>query len=1221
MRVAQELLSNHALTLNGAYSIFTHQVETLVPMSSSDGRPELPSHRWLLSQLSATLTPHMSYTCKVKKHGVVLYRRGHEIEALSYALHQLNKKNQDTSTPESSVDQHKSVCADMNKRIHGMVSNNITNTSFDLDSFIKHADPVVWEMINILTGSASEKQPQQAQTRDLRRAFILSQIMYCIDSRSSMPFQLMLADIVDCYGGSTELIKLLNRLGVCTSVDTLLRHIQATVQHLETKGILRGLDPYVVTIFSVDNIDFLQSYAQVYCGNQQLSWHGTTVQAVQTKPSIKEVTQLQEADSTLSRRSHSPEHSESPARKRYRCRARTNTELKEKENTNPNSGLDYDQSYTFDPVSALNTQSNISIQLFRPSSDEQKACCVLGKNLVFYCLLKQAYQDKEENMVSMQTFCALCDGLCTPPEVANIAYVMVINEKADSKDTVLHVINELYNKHVRPHGKSFLVLEGDAKTYDIMQDIKSEYGTDLNWLFPYPGDWHLLMNYQKCLMKPFFEAGLKDMAISCGYPAASIGKCSLFKRTHCFLLEVWESLYRFMITQFFKYRTGNHQKCDKDINKTLEDAYLKLIDERYDERAISAVVRSVQEELEGLEDDFRLFLQLMTDRDKTWKFWVGFVFNDCYPYIMLYLSIRSANWNVRMAAIKDMAANFAAFDHPIYQRLISNHIVDTAQAPSKLLEFFESGGFAVSLTGRRYHSVGIDEAHEMEINKQCKQAIVRPTKEYIDRIAKYIPHRIKQIRYFTSQIFPESHETHKKILPMFFGNAYAVKSEGNVKQIMQKIEEAKLLPLPTVLSVNRGLVNPFRNIIANNAQTHDLLNFRNIRQKQFENRVESFLLKNPSTKAPLRQKKLQTFASTIVKKQKKVSSLQRELQLVQKCMRKKIAYANQRGTSADVIAEQYIELPRAICDTESAPIKGQKSTVTKFYQTRYKNSNFITHCFESTWTAETVIIEGMFIINTKPLNCHRTMEEYGHFLIRRFVVPHFCKGSKELHLLFDNPGQLHENPKSFEQARRDASLPSDHLCWVFFNEAEIPKRWNEMLKCRTCKRRLTQFLSSFFVKNIKRYLKEDQKFIVAGATHDNGPEAVVVTRTAPSPYVSTVLTSNAEETDTRIWLHVLQSSAQRILVLSPDTDTYHIGLPLLPPGKEIIIQLSSPGARELNLLHLHKVADLVNRDPELVHIPPTQITGTIQALFVCTGCDYISFFFWHWKSKLLEGFL
>lgn len=105
-------------------------------------------------------------------------------------------------------------------------------------------------------------------------------------------------------------------------------------------------------------------------------------------------------------------------------------------------------------------------------------------------------------------------------------YVTIIDEKADSKVTVLHVINELYTRHVRACGKSFLVLEGDANTYDIMQEIKAEYGTDLNWLVPYPGDWHLLM---KCLMKPFLEAGLRDMALSCGYSAVSISSCSLFE--------------------------------------------------------------------------------------------------------------------------------------------------------------------------------------------------------------------------------------------------------------------------------------------------------------------------------------------------------------------------------------------------------------------------------------------------------------------------------------------------------------------------------------------------------------------------------------------------------------------------------------------------------------------------------------------------------------------
>ena len=119
--------------------------------------------------------------------------------------------------------------------------------------------------------------------------------------------------------------------------------------------------------------------------------------------------------------------------------------------------------------------------------------------------------------------------------------------------------------------------------------------------------------------------------------------------------------------------------------------------------------------------------------------------------------------------------------------------------------------------------------------------------------------------------------------------------------------------------------------------------------------------------------------------------------------------------------------------------------------------------------------------------------------------------------------------------------------------------------------------------------------------------------------MSTELTCNAEETDTRIWLHVLNSTAQHLLILSPDTDTYHIGLTLLPPGKEVIIQLSSPGARELNLL-LHRLIDALTRDPDMTHIPRTQVTAVFQAIFVSTGCDYVSFFSGIGKASFFKAF-
>ena len=53
-------------------------------------------------------------------------------------------------------------------------------------------------------------------------------------------------------------------------------------------------------------------------------------------------------------------------------------------------------------------------------------------------------------------------------------------------------------------------------------------------------------------------------------------------------------------------------------------------------------------------------------------------------------------------------------------------------------------------------------------------------------------------------------------------------------------------------------------------------------------------------------------------------------------------------------------------------------------------------------------------------------------------------------------------------------------------------------------------------------------------------------------------TSNAEETDTRLWLHAKQTRCKKILIISPDTDTYHIGLPIhKDEEKKIVVQVSA----------------------------------------------------------------
>lgn len=68
-------------------------------------------------------------------------------------------------------------------------------------------------------------------------------------------------------------------------------------------------------------------------------------------------------------------------------------------------------------------------------------------------------------------------------------------------------------------------------------------------------------------------------------------------------------------------------------------------------------------------------------------------------------------------------------DRPKYQKLIPQHIRDMFNLPEDVLANLEKGGFTVSLLGRPGHSVGVDEAHEMCVNRESKEFITRPSLE------------------------------------------------------------------------------------------------------------------------------------------------------------------------------------------------------------------------------------------------------------------------------------------------------------------------------------------------------------------------------------------------------------------------------------------------------------------------------------------------------------
>ena len=284
------------------------------------------------------------------------------------------------------------------------------------------------------------------------------------------------------------------------------------------------------------------------------------------------------------------------------------------------------------------------------------------------------------------------------------------------------------------------------------------------------------------------------------------------------------------------------------------------------------------EKYKDFQEDFMKFVDDQSEKNETKKFWSQFVFQDCFAYVSLYLAIRSGRWDLRMAAIKSMAALFTAFDRPHYQKLIPQHIVDMLTIPEEILSHLSKGGFTVSIRGRPCHSVGIDEAHEMGINKECKEYITRPSADYINRTAMFLPVRAKAMKNIEEQVFSDKKSTSSiKPIISIHGTGVSTKLGMTVRSQIEKLKTSSISASNTesTTCTCSSLCHLFNKKDLTPDQVHDLMNFRQIGQAEFERRVEYFILHTPSVKSPKRQKRLLTFTERRSRR-KKVSDIERE---------------------------------------------------------------------------------------------------------------------------------------------------------------------------------------------------------------------------------------------------------------------------------------------------------------------------------------------------------
>ena len=102
--------------------------------------------------------------------------------------------------------------------------------ALDVDKFIQHVrtiSPELWDHISLLTQSVKERKGRKAAVNEdslhgwikyLRRAYLLSVLLFTTNSECCYPFHVQLADAVETMGGSSELTTILNHVGAVASI-------------------------------------------------------------------------------------------------------------------------------------------------------------------------------------------------------------------------------------------------------------------------------------------------------------------------------------------------------------------------------------------------------------------------------------------------------------------------------------------------------------------------------------------------------------------------------------------------------------------------------------------------------------------------------------------------------------------------------------------------------------------------------------------------------------------------------------------------------------------------------------------------------------------------------------------------------------------------------------------------------------------------------------------
>ena len=134
------------------------------------------------------------------------------------------------------------------------------------------------------------------------------------------------------------------------------------------------------------------------------------------------------------------------------------------------------------------------------------------------------------------------------PEVAEkVVYTTVDEAHSGSVQDVGKILSKLKEDLcIGKDGYPSHVILGDQQTYAHMKSLKNKYSDHYEWMYPVPGDWHIMKTSADVLKHILADGGFKVFAKQCGHK----GDVTQWQDIHNILVVCHESLSRAAILEY-----------------------------------------------------------------------------------------------------------------------------------------------------------------------------------------------------------------------------------------------------------------------------------------------------------------------------------------------------------------------------------------------------------------------------------------------------------------------------------------------------------------------------------------------------------------------------------------------------------------------------------------------------------------------------------------------